>query len=168
MKKKNLAICTESWATPCKTMREIWQSPLSKTWRRALHLCLVVDKSSEVPHPRAEKGGGEEEVGSAKTFGCQSMPPQKTCFWFELAVVSKFCKSLLTYKIYFTQKSEKCNFPTQSFKHDGLEPIPIMFLFFFVRRKTSENSPLMRWWVDRWKWSRRTSWKRFVNIHTFN
>lgn len=91
-----------------------------------MHLCLVVDKSSEVPHPGAEKGGGEEEVGSAKTFGCQSMPPQKTCFWFELAVLSKFCKSLLTYKIYFTQKSVIS-------QHSLLNTIPIMFLFFFCQ-----------------------------------
>lgn len=45
--------------------------------------CLVVDKSREVPHPRAERGGGEEEVGSAKTFGCPSIPPQLMCSCFE-------------------------------------------------------------------------------------
>lgn len=39
-----------------------------------MHLCPILDKGREVPHPRTEKeGGGEEEVGRAQTFSCQSM-----------------------------------------------------------------------------------------------
>lgn len=45
--------------------------------------CLLVDKSKEVPHPRAKRGGGEEEVGSAKTFGCPSMPSRLMCSCFD-------------------------------------------------------------------------------------
>ena len=40
-----------------------------------MHLCPTLDKSRKIPHPRAEKGGGEEEVGRAKAFGCQGMLP---------------------------------------------------------------------------------------------
>lgn len=43
--------------------------------QRHMRLCPTLDKSRKVPHPRTEKGGGEEEVGSAKTFGCQGMLP---------------------------------------------------------------------------------------------
>lgn len=50
--------------------------------KRVFHLCLVEGKSREVPHPRAEKGGGEEEVGRAKTLGCQSMSATANVFLF--------------------------------------------------------------------------------------
>lgn len=64
--------------------KNIWQSSLSKPNPELCPFCLVVDKSREVPHPRAERGAREEEVGSTKTFGCPSMPPQLMCPCFQL------------------------------------------------------------------------------------
>lgn len=45
-------------------------------FHRDMQLCHTTDKSRKVPQPRTTKGGGEEEVGRAEVFGCQSMPPK--------------------------------------------------------------------------------------------
>lgn len=36
--------------------------------------CLLVDKSKEVPHPRAKRGGGEEELEAQKRLAAQVCP----------------------------------------------------------------------------------------------
>lgn len=85
-KKKKKKSGKESWTTSCKTKR-YGSLPNKVLFQKAnaefCTFCLIVDKSREVPHPRAERGGGEEEVGSAKTFGCPSIPPQLMCSCFE-------------------------------------------------------------------------------------
>lgn len=93
-KQKNLANCTESRTTPCKTMRETWQSPLSKKPKAVL--CTFVwsqIKAEKYLTPEQKQEEERKKLEEQQRLAARVCRHSKRLFTSNLLIFKSLAKS---------------------------------------------------------------------------